>query len=411
MNISLKTLLLLVLSVLLFSYLIVSNIKETRHQQYVIQAESLLQGKLELNRLDRFGGEIDTVLVDGKYYWPLGVFPAIVLAPFSALANTIGAGELTIGPINLMVNLLSLLLAFRIAKKNGFTSLDSYFLSIALLFGSVAVLPTFIPHSWYFAQSVAFFFTLLAIDQFFSHRPRYLLVGLSFGAIILTRVTAALPVFFFIAHLFIFKRSNRLNAATKIILPLALATLIMLWLNQIRFGNPLDTGYAAALIAPEIQRTMREGYGLFAIENFFSNFYLYFLKPFDTVFEAGTYHLKPPFFQVNPIGLSFFIVSPIFARVLVKLKDVIKLRQNQIILVATIPVVLILLTYYASGFWTLGPRYLLDVLPFWYLLLMSTYKEKRLRTFDYVLILLSIGLNLIMLRGLLYNPSMMYWYS
>ena len=53
-----------------------------RHeQQYVRLAESFLSGKLHL--LVELPEHLhDTALYGGRYYWPLGPFPAVLLMPF-----------------------------------------------------------------------------------------------------------------------------------------------------------------------------------------------------------------------------------------------------------------------------------------------------------------------------------------
>lgn len=392
---------------LLFSVSLFTLFGQSIHQQFIIQSESFLQGRLDLIRLDKFAGDLDTYKLDDKYYWPLGPFPSIAITPVVLLLRE----GLRQGHIQYFLNILIFALAVLIAKRRkGFSWIDSLYLGVGFVFGSVYVLPAFTSHSWYFSHAFTVVLLLLAIWEF-TGRKRMWLIGLIYAALMLTRVTAALTLGIVVLDLLFDKRKSRsekLNNLISLGWPLLVGLGIYLWFNYARYGNALDIGYQMALVRPELYVNMRREFGLFSPRNILSNIYIYFLMPLEPVFKTGTNHLIFPFLQPNPVGLSFFIVAPIYAR-LIWFRKMLTTKEAQRILLVTLGVVFILLNYYASGLWQLGPRYLLDVFPWWYLLLFSTFRNKRLTKWDYVIIALSCLANLYIYHALNVKPSFLYW--
>ena len=92
-------------------------------------------------------------------------------------------------------------------------------------------------------------------------------------------------------------------------------------------------------------------------------------------FVGNLHILKPPYVKVNYPGVSFFTVSPIFIYIfgIKKLSKILKM-----LLVPIIIITFILLTYYWTGWLQVGPRYLLDLLPFLFIFLLASFTDGRL---------------------------------
>lgn len=144
-------------------------------------------------------------------------------------------------------------------------------------------------------------------------------------------------------------------------LPLALCAVIVLWHNAVRFGSPLNSGYAD------------EG--------------------FTTPFYVGLYGL------LLSTGKSVFLFSPITLLGLAGLRWLWRRRPAETLLAGGVFLVTIL--YYAPwwawyGGWSWGPRFLVPVLPFLVLPIGALLLERRwARPATIVLALAGLGIQLL----------------
>jgi hypothetical protein len=241
-----------------------------------------------------------------------------------------------------------------------------------------------IPWVWYFAQVVTVILTLFSINEYFSRR-RLWVIGVLMAAVIATRVTAGMAVVFFILMELTDKTtsiSQKLNSVIKLTIPILFAGTVLLWYNYARFGNIFDNGFKRSNegILPESYRYEQVNYGLFQFRNFPTNVYYYFVKTLDPVLidvktmHGNSYVLKSPFVTVNYPGTSFFIVSPVFLYIFrAKLKNMAKMA-----LASAMPILIVLLVYYWPGWRQVGPRYMLDLLPLGYIVLLYSFPNKQL---------------------------------
>ena len=132
-------------------------------------------------------------------------------------------------------------------------------------------------------------------------------------------------------------------------------------------------------------RDIRDQHGVFSVKYFFKNFYYYFLK------------LPESFFKVSPWGLSFFIVSPIFIKIF---WGSIKEKIVKFSWVTSLIILFSTLIYFTSGWWQFGPRYVLDFLPFWFLLLLYSFKGSQLNNYHRLVIGLSSFTNFFLFLSL-----------
>jgi len=377
---------LLGLLLIVFAVLVASNFSISNEQQFVYQAESFLHGRLDL--LDQPGTWADAALVDGKYYWPLGPFPAVVLMPFVAVFGY----SMLQGYLQLLVTFGVVLLAFAIARTQKMTKTDALWFATAFAFASVYVGVALIPWSWYFAQVVTTVLLLGALYEFFTHK-RWWLIGLLMAAVLGTRIGASFSILFFVCAILFSKDTWRQKCShlTQLIVPWMIVGGLLLGMNKVRFGSYSNNGY----LLQDVQGPNglnRELYGLFSIKNVLPNIFNYFFR-IPLFFPRISQDASQLYPQVFPA--SVFIISPFFLwpfRAFIK-----KYRQplTWFLLIGSSITIIALMFYYASG-QRLGPRYIVDVLPFWYILLLFAFKEQRLQWYHKTLIGVSVVFNLLL---------------
>lgn len=396
--------LILILSLGKFVQVIITNFTYVENNQYSYLARAFLAGSLSF--LEIPGGLQDIVFFDGKLFWHLAPFPALLLMPFVGLWDAFADSLFLQGYLQVFLTFGIFLLCLFLAMKFGYKLYDSIYLAFAFIFSSVYVVVAYIPWSWNFVQAIAVLLQFLAIYEYKS-KKRYWLIGLFYGFIFMSRFTAGFTVLFFVFSIFLSKYSfdKKFKDIVMLILPVVLSGLLLLSYNYARFQNPFDNGYYTSneVTMNDDARFEQINYGLFQLRNIPTNFYYYFLKSIDPILLeketlfGNTFILKYPYFKVNYPGTSFFVVSPIF---LYLLKVNYKKKENLKSLLSVLFVLAFLLTYYWPGWVQLGPRYTLDFLPFAYLLLLDAFDKKRLPALSKVLILVSAEFNTFLLNNL-----------
>jgi hypothetical protein len=370
------------LIVIFFTISFVFNFWVLSEQQYTYLATSFLKGKLYF--LEEYCLFEDTVLVDSKYYWPLGPFPAIILLPFTYIFSIFNRIFYQ-GYLQFFITCSVFYLSFRIARIFKFSPDDSLLLAFAFCFASVYQLVALMPWSWYFVQAIVVLLIFLSIFEYLRKR-RYLIIGLIFSFIFASRFTAGFGVLFFIFDILTSKRYNFKKKAwllVYLVVPIIISGILLLVYNYQRFGSILDNGYTRVNnhLLTHRERFKLLNYGLFRIRNIPTNFYYYFIKTLDPVLvnsesmHENTHFLKAPYVKVNYPGTSFFIVSPVFLYIF---RTNLKKKIVKLSLVSALIILFFLLSYYWPGWRQVGPRYLLDLLPFLYLLLLNSFKNYKL---------------------------------
>lgn len=354
-------------------------------QNFVYQADGFLHGTVFYHELPPTLH--DSSVNQGNYYWAPGPLPALLVMPIVAIFG-IGSWQIYLSWLLLIAVLC---LVFKLARQGGFSQDNSLWLTLAFVFASIYLGVAFRAQAWQLSSALA---TLTALWMILEWRGknRAWLIGLLAAAALATRPTAALIL---LAPLFDLIFSSHLNRRMKIswliqaAIPITLSGMLLMSLNYNRTGNWLDTGYKSAAVSGPLA-TVRDTNGLFSIKNIPTNLYFYFFIPPRPVFGENTYQLQPPFIKAN-IAMGFFFLSPIFFY-LWRLRP--RERWQKISLVVALGSTMIILSYYALNAWEFGPRYLVDVLPLYYLLLLSCFYNNQLNWRDKLLIGLSACFNL-----------------
>jgi hypothetical protein len=122
--------------------------------------------------------------------------------------------------------------------------------------------------------------------------------------------------------------------------------------NQLRFGTPLESGYALATLPPFLEAQRQQG--LFALVHVPMNidyFLLHLPAPIP----------EPPFFRPDGLGMSVLLTSP---GLLLAFRADPRRREVVLLWAATVLVLIPTLLYYGGGWLQYGYRYFLDSVPF-----------------------------------------------
>lgn len=396
-----------VLGVVLFVFTFFNNFLNEDYQHYTLLAESFLSGKLYFQHGE---GLLDTVLVNGRYYFPLGPFPSVFLMPFVAIAKPLGIFFYQ-GYIQFFLVAGIFYFCFWIAKKLNYSRTDALYLALAFCFASVFHVIAIVPWYGFFAHVITVFLLFLTIIEYFSGK-RFWLIGILFALVLMTRFTAGLGILFFVGDILLCETMSKRDKTKQLVimlLPIIISGLMLLGYNYVRFGHYFDNGYSKANVHSmnETKRFEQINYGLFQLRNIPTNFYYYFIKTVDPVLvshdslQGNTYVLRPPYIKVGYPSVGFFIVSPIFLYIF---KSRSKERVVKLSLLTSGVTLFVLLTYYWPGAIQTGPRYTLDFLPFMYIALLYSFQDLRLTRVAKLLIIGSAYLNLYLLLTLfVYN--------
>ncbi|OGM26872.1 hypothetical protein A3D00_03220 [Candidatus Woesebacteria bacterium RIFCSPHIGHO2_02_FULL_38_9] len=394
------------LIIVFFSFVFIFNFSPHGDQQFSYLANSFLSGKLYFTQEPQSWG--DTSLFLGKYYWPLGPFPAILLMPLVYLFNFFGSFFYQ-GYLQFFLVLAVFILVYKISLKTGYSKQDSRLLAFAFCFASVFMGVAFQSWSWYFSQVIATFLLFLAMFEYLTRR-RPAVIGIIIGLVLATRITASLAlVFFVLSEVFSHNKiSSKIRNVFKLVTPGAFFLILLFIYNYQRFGNIFEQGYKFQILVEPLVKA-RE-YGIVSISHLSGNLYYFFISGPLLVFRDGISHvLKYPFIIANPWGMSIFVTSPYFVYLFfLKYKDKISRLLLITIVVISIPIFL----YYGLGFSQFGYRYSLDFLPFLFYMLIRNYRlVNRKLSFGFkIFILLSGFFDLYLFLGRFYLRSLNYGY-
>ncbi len=357
------------LTLFLFGIVVCFNLATSANQQFSYLAESFLEGKTYFLSLPNV--DLDTVLFNGKYYWPLGPFPALLLLPFVFVFRLF---HLFFFQGYLQVFLFGGVFYsfFRIAQRLNYSRDDAEFLAFAFCFASAFLGVGVYAVSWAFAQVVAVLLLALALLEYLGSR-RFWVIGTLMALASVTRFTAGLNVLFFLLVVVLEDNTARAkrNGFFSLMLPMLMGFAALALYNDARFGNWREQGYALQSLTGVAARA-REAHGLMSLAHVPGNlFYFLLAGPVPIAFDDGSQVLKFPYVKANLWGMSVFLTSPYFLYLFrIKYDDLI----SKWLLISSAVVAAPIFLYYGIGL-GFGYRYSLDFLPFLFFLLMRNYRQ------------------------------------
>jgi hypothetical protein len=314
-------------------------------------ADAFLHGR---TWLEARPGPNDVILIDGRSYVPFAPFPAVALMPLVALIGPAGADQIESG-VNALLAAAGVGLCWWLLRRIGVTSVvDRLWLVVLYGFSTQILWVTTRGGVWHTGHLVASILTFAALIELWGRR-RAILVGLLAGAAFLTRAPLAFAVPFYALLLEPGRPTLRdLPWRRWIWLAVGVAPAIVAFFayNQLRFGTPLESGYALATLPPFLEAQRERG--LFALAHIPMNLdYLLVHLPAPT----GTF----PFFQPDGLGMSVLLTSP---GLLFAVRADWRQPRAWWLAGATIAVLIPTLLYYGGGWLQYGYRYFLDSVPF-----------------------------------------------
>jgi hypothetical protein len=329
-------------------------------------ADAFLHGR---TWLDIALGPNDVIPDGAKFYVPFAPFPAIALMPLVAIVGPLTADQWESG-INALLAASVVGLGWWLLGRIGVEKIaDRARLVILLGFSTQIWWVTTRGGVWHTGHLIATILTLLCLIELFGRR-RAALIGLMAGAAFLTRapVAFALPFYALLLAGDAVREPRRWPWRSWLALSAGFAPAIVFffWYNAVRFGTPLESGYALATLPPwlEAQRQL----GLFSVAHvpMNLNYLLIHLPALSTEF---------PFLRPDGLGMSIFITSP---GLLYAIRAPWREIRTWLLAGAALVVLVPTLLYYGGGWLQYGYRYALDSIPFiWALCGLAAVRDEQ----------------------------------
>lgn len=350
---------------------------------FTYQAWSWLHGRWDI---DVPGDKTDLITLNGKLYSIYSPFPAVVMLPFVAILGLNASDTL----VNLVIgafNLSLLFLIFEQLRLNGLTSRDTRENAVwaALLYlGSAALYLSLGGTVWWMAHIVALCCTLLAL--LLALRRHFVWASVALGCAFLTRSPLLLgfPFLLYLAWdhagtdqslkhfaLSLWRRRpdwrqvpwGRLAAICGVAVG---AVVVYLARNWAQFGSPAESGYDIL----NAQHYPFVTHGLFNIRYLPANLINSFFN-FPHIIFPSTYSYKPMIDMMNGgTGISVFLTTPLF--LLLFWRNRVRSELRMALWAAIALMATFVLFYYTAGYLEFGTRYLFDIYPFvWVLLVLQ----------------------------------------
>jgi hypothetical protein len=301
-------------------------------------------------------GPWDVIIVGDRFYVPFAPFPAIALMPVVAVLGAVTADQLESG-IDAMLAGAAVGICWWLLGRLGVGRLrDRLWLTILFGFSTQILWVTTRGGVWHTGQLIATILTFGCLLELWGARRAWL-IGLLAGAAFLTRAPLAFAVPFY--ALLLWRTRDSLNPWsipwrrwTWLVVGVVPSIVFFFAYNVLRFGSPLESGYALATLPDWLER--QRALGLFAFAHVSMNLdYLFTRLP--------TLIPDPPFFRPDGLGMSVLITSP---GLLFAMRADWRDRRAWWLAGAALLVLIPSLLYYGGGWLQYGYRYFLDSVPF-----------------------------------------------
>lgn len=365
---------------------------EQPYNSYILQAKAWLDGRLDLGQNYT---HLELAVYEGKYFVSFPPFPSMLVFPF-----VIFGWDTCDGFLSVVAAVFAAAYAYKIMKYFKIDDNRAVMYSLLITIGSNWFFTAQVAWVWFFAQTLAFTFSLMAL--YYALKDKLGLSLLFWACAVGCRPLQAfyLPVILYLAYTSYSKENP--NASLKYIIkkkwtaviPMAAVALSYMLLNFMRFGNPLEFGHN---YLPEFTRVE---HGQFSIVYVGDNLAKLFRFPEISFKKAWKYQSFD--------GFLFMIASPVFwtyivytIRSFIRDKD-----QNDkfltIIIFAMIALELILTSAHKTmGGAHFGNRYTNDVIPLVCLGIASvTHEKKDWEKFNLVLIFMGVIVNVLGAAGM-----------
>ncbi len=314
----------------------------------------------------------DLTVVNGKIYMYWGPATVLPILPFVILFGK-NISDVLYTAIIASFNPLILYLILGQLEKMGFIKSSNYqkiFLSLFFAFGTIHFYLSTNGTVWFTSQVISILFLLLAIYFIImfvncKSTTKLILSSLFFGFAVVSRTVHIFNIPIFLSFILI----SYLQIKNKIYLlrNLAIFALVLFFIfglnfyyNYLRFSSFLDDGHSRHNFALHFAADL-EKFGTFNSNYISKNFYYMFtnIPPVSNEF---------PYFIFDKEGNSILFISPLFLLVITIIRkkywQSIKYRLiNGSIIISSLGVIALLLSYFSTGWIQFGYRYILDIIP------------------------------------------------
>lgn len=316
----------------------------------------------------------DSAPFGGRYYLPLGPFPALLMLPAAAARSPFVQQTL----LSLPLACVTAVALWRALGAFGVKADARRWLVILAIAGTDYASVLVLNSSYALAHITAV--ALLSLALMLAAEGRLpLLAGLLTGLAVASR-SSSLPVLIPVALLYA-RSDEHLRVGRRSAYPaLGAAPVLALLIayNAVRFHSPFESGYTYQVLAnPALQELRRQG--LFSIVHVPENLYYFMIAP---PVSGGT-------FQPSPWGVGLIWISPwLLAGLAARGVDAAILGAGAVL--TLLPSFL----YYGIGWEQFGYRYALDALPLLLLLAAIGYERLRWQRWLPVLAVVFVPINL-----------------
>lgn len=299
--------------------ILIGWINKTTYSFWDLLAGQFIQGKLYLENPPYTH---DLTFYNGKWYVPMPPLPAVILMP---VAYWMGAESISTSYASMFFSAINGMFLFLILKQllhRNWIELSGsgvFWLAVVFLFGTPHLWVGISGRGWYVSQILTVLFLALAVYAALRSWSAWL-VATFIGIAMLARPNSLMTwPFVFAIAMQILKESQGsvswkqvFQWIAKTVLPIALAVVVLLGYNYLRFENFLDFGYTTLSGDPDIVENAQT-YGLFSFRFAPNNLYVMFLKlpqinwgtPWPDFPKGALWPIDP-----TTTGMSIFITTP-----------------------------------------------------------------------------------------------------
>ena len=366
------------------------------YNTYSLQAQAWLRGEVNVPNYSY----LELATYKGQTFVSFPPFPSVVMFPFVLIFGN-STPDTFIGILFLTIGIFY---AYKLARNFIDSKSTALFLA---LFVSIASNIIFIMHDagwvWFFAQVLSFTFTMMALyyattDKNYHFYFAYLFLAFAIGSRPFQIVYGVIILYFLL------QRVKNIKQILLYLIPALLVGISYSIYNYIRFDNFLEFGHN---YLPEM---LNSSHGQFSFEYLIKNLKTLILLP-----EVGAKGIvNYPRFN----GFSIFILNPIIIVMLMGfisyiVSSILNLKKEQnnktFLLISTIFIsiflhIIFICMHITMGGWHFGNRYLIDILPAVFLLMilfdnyLKNYRIIYIPFFLYGLVFNTIGTTIFHLK-------------
>jgi hypothetical protein len=367
------------------------------NQHFIYLADGWLHGHLYLHNVPP--DTEDYTLHNGHWYVAFPPLPAVFLLPLVAIFHLSYQGLISLvfsvgmGILNIWL-MLEMLKRLPQQQSAGLTFEAIAWLVVLFALGTEHLYAAMQGNVWFTAHIVATTFLLLYIGETLNKR-RPLVAGIYLGLAALTRSTTLFTFPFFVLLTISASFASRQEGVQRNLFLLwkdllsffaVLGVFIvgMLIYNQARFGSLFDFGYSTMYVNSFVGGNLHT-YGQFNPHFILTNLRYMLLEPLSLVSYT-------PYLSFNPLGTGIFWTTPALVLAFLAFRRKEHHWLAAALLAACLLPMAFLLMYFNTGWYQFGYRFILDFLPFVFLLAVLAmpavpgWREK-------LLIVLSIAMN------------------